>query len=157
MELEHPIEILIRKINEKKVTICVVGLGQVGLPTALSFLKSDYNVVGYDVNKSIGPNIVEGRSHIPEKGFKELIAKFIQSKSFTVATSANVLLDSDVVIICVATPLDDTGFRADMTFLKKAIKDVAKYLTKNKLVVIESTIPPTTMKEFVIPMIEQVI
>jgi UDP-N-acetyl-D-mannosaminuronic acid dehydrogenase len=155
LESEYTIDLLIRKINEKKSTICVVGLGQVGLPTALSFLKSNYNVVGYDVNENLVRNLVEGITHITEKGFKELIAKFIQNKSFTVATSANVLLDSDVVIICVATPLNDTGFRADMTFLKKAIEDVAKCLTKEKLIVIESTIPPTTMKEFVIPMIEQ--
>ena len=152
-ELEYSID-LINKINEKKSAICVVGLGQTGLPTALSFLKLGYSVVGYDVNESLVQNLVEGRSHIPEKGFKELITKFIQNKSFTVTTTANVLSDSDVVIICVATPLDDTGFRADLTFLKKAIEDVAKYLTKEKLIIIESTIPPRTMKEFVIPMIE---
>jgi UDP-N-acetyl-D-mannosaminuronic acid dehydrogenase len=151
---EHSLE-LIKKLDEKQAVICVVGLGQVGLPTALSFLDFGYRVVGYDVNEKLIRYLQEGISPSPEKGVKTLITRFIQNKSFSLSSVTNVLSPADVIIICVATPLDDTGFGADLSFLNRAIEDVTKNLINLKLIVIESTLPPGTMKEYVIPLIEQ--
>jgi UDP-N-acetyl-D-mannosaminuronic acid dehydrogenase len=151
---EHSLE-LIKKLDEKQAVICVVGLGQVGLPTALSFLDFGYRVRGYDVNEKLIRYLQEGISPSPEKGVKALITRFIQNKSFSLSAVTNVLSSADVIIICVATPLDDTGFGADLSFLNRAIEDVTKNLINLKLIVIESTLPPGTMKEYVIPLIEQ--
>lgn len=101
-KLEHPSQ-LVKKINEKKCAICIIGLGQVGLPTALSFLKLGYKVFGYDVNKKLVQNVLQGISHIPEVGFGELITKFINNNSFRVSSVANILSNADVVVVCVAT------------------------------------------------------
>lgn len=143
------------KITERKSLICVIGLGQVGLTAALSYLKEGYKVVGYDVSEKLVQNLSMGLTNIPEKGFKELVTKFRQDNSFTLTTSPDVLSDADIILICVPTPLDSAaGFKADLTYLEKALEDVTRHLTEEKLIIIESSIPPGTMKEFVIPRIE---
>jgi UDP-N-acetyl-D-mannosaminuronic acid dehydrogenase len=154
MELEQAVEELTRKIEEKKSTICIVGLGQVGLPTALSFLKANFKVVGYDINKNLVQSLLEGKSHTLENGFNQLITKFVDNRSFSLSTSPNCLDETDVVIISVPTPLDTKGSKADLTYLGKGLADVAKFLKERKLIVIESSIPPRTMKDYVIPTIE---
>ena len=154
MELEKHAFDIINKIESKTAVICVVGLGQVGLPTALSFLKLGYRVLGYDINEKLIRNLEEGTTPIVEKGFADLVNKFIKSKSFTPSVSSNILASADVIIICVASPLDDTGFAVDMKFITSAIEAVVKYLTTQKLIVIESTLPPGAMKKYIIPLTE---
>lgn len=142
------------KITEKKSLICVIGLGQVGLTTALSFLKEGFKVLGYDVSEKLVQNLSMGITHIPEKGFKEMVTKFQQDNSFTLSTSPDVLSNADIIIICVPTPLDLTGLKADLAYLKRALEDVTRHSMEGKLIIIESSIPPGTMKEFVIPTVE---
>jgi UDP-N-acetyl-D-mannosaminuronic acid dehydrogenase len=154
MEVQRPSFELVNKIEQKAAIICVVGLGQVGLPTALSFLKLGYRVIGYDINEKLVRNIQEGISPLPEKGFKELINRYLKNKSFSLSESSNVLASADVIVICVASPLDDTGFAVDMKFLTSAIESVVKYLTTQKLIIVESTLPPGAMKKYIIPLIE---
>jgi UDP-N-acetyl-D-mannosaminuronic acid dehydrogenase len=144
----------IKKITEKESLLCVIGLGQVGLTAALAFLTEGFKVVGYDVNERLVQDLLNGITHIPEKGFKELVTKFQKDNTFTLTTSPDVLSRADIIIICVPTPLDFTGLNADLTYLKKALEDVSKHLADGKLIIIESTIPPRTMKEFVIPTME---
>jgi UDP-N-acetyl-D-mannosaminuronic acid dehydrogenase len=146
---------LVKKIEEKKAVIGIVGLGQVGLPTALSFLKLGFRVTGYDIDKEVINNLKQGVTSIPEKDFGNLIMRFLQNKSFTLSTSADVLDSPDVIIICVATPLNSTASGANMKFLSSAIEEVAKHFKTPKLIVIESTLPPKTMKEYVIPSLER--
>src|SRR5438093_1105831 len=122
METQLPsLSELVNKIEEKTAVICIVGLGQVGLPTALSFLKLGYRVIGYDTNEELVRNLEEGITAFPEKGFEDLIDRFLKSKSFTMSAFSNVLASADVVIICVASPLDSTGLAVDMKFLRSAI------------------------------------
>ncbi len=154
MEVERPSFELVNKIEQKAAVICIVGLGQVGLPTALSFLKLGYRVIGYDINEKLVRNLEQGISPLPEKGFKDLINTYLKNKSFSLSESSNVLASADVIIICVASPLDDTGFAVDMKFLTSAIEAVAKYLTAQKLIVVESTLPPGAMKKYIIPLTE---
>lgn len=146
---------LIKKIEEKKAVICIVGLGQVGLPTALSFLRLGYRVIGYDIDKRLISNLRHGITSIPEKDFSDIITRFLQSKSFGLSASADVLPSADVIIICVATPLNKSSSGADMKFLKSAIEEIAEHLTALKLIVVESTLPPKTMKEYIIPELER--
>src|SRR6185503_17076012 len=117
---------LVKKIEEKKAVICIVGLGQVGLPTALSFLRLGYKVIGYDIDKKLISNLRHGITSIPEKDFSDIITRFLQNESFGLSASADVLPSADVIIICVATPLNKSGSGANMKFLKSAIEEVAK-------------------------------
>jgi UDP-N-acetyl-D-mannosaminuronic acid dehydrogenase len=146
---------LVRKLDKKTAVICIIGLGQVGLPTALSFLKSGYKVSGYDVNEKLIRNLKGGLSPLPEQGFKDLINRFIKKSLFSLSFLPDVIASSDVIIVCVPTPLDNTSYSADMRFMKIAIESVARYLTTVKLIIIESTIPPGSMKNYIIPLIER--
>jgi len=146
---------IVRKLNRKTAVICVIGLGQVGIPTALSFLKLGYKVIGFDINIKLIRNLKEGLNPLPEQGFKDLVNRFIDINLFSLSHHPDVLSSADVIIVCVPTPLDNTSFTADMKFMQSALESVAKYLTTVKLIIIESTIPPGSMKSYIIPLVER--
>ena len=144
---------LLRRIEEKNVIIAVVGLGQVGLPTALSFLNAGFNVIGYDTDLKLISELSKGRTRILEKGIKEILESGLSSSRITFTNSSKYLLNVDVVIICVPTPLSE-GKQVDLSYLKKSMTELARKMNFKKLVIVESSIPPMTMKEFIIPLIE---
>jgi UDP-N-acetyl-D-mannosaminuronic acid dehydrogenase len=127
----------------------------VGLPTALCVLNANYRVIGVDRDKELIRLLASGKSSIPESGFENLIENFLSSKLFTVSTSSSLLSETDIIIICVPTPLDDLTLTADLSYLKNALTDIAILLNKQKLIIIESTIPPTTIRNVVIPHLEK--
>jgi UDP-N-acetyl-D-mannosaminuronic acid dehydrogenase len=145
----------IKKITEKKSLLCIVGLGQVGLTAALAFLREGFRVVGYDVSEKLVEHLSKGITQIPEKAFGDLIIRFRKDNKFTVTNSPEVIADADIIIVCVPTPLDHTGLKADLTYLRNALEDVSKHVAQGRLIIVESTIPPETMKKFVIPTIEK--
>jgi UDP-N-acetyl-D-mannosaminuronic acid dehydrogenase len=145
---------LLRKIKDKSAIIGVVGLGQVGLPTALSFTKSGFTVLGFDINKKLVWNLRKGKTQIPEERIRKLLLRGIQKNTFRLSAASDILEDSDVIVICVPTPLSESS-SVSLKNLHNALKDVAKYLiVSNKLVIIESSIPPLTMDTMVIPTLE---
>jgi UDP-N-acetyl-D-mannosaminuronic acid dehydrogenase len=144
----------IKKIADKDSVLCIVGLGQVGLTAALSFLREGFRLIGYDVNKKLVEDLSKGITYIPENGFKDLVTKFQKDNRFKLSTNPDLLSDADIITICVPTPLDPNGLKADLTYLGQALEDVSKYLSDGKLIIIESSIPPRTMKDFVIPTLE---
>ena len=155
IEIEGHYRELARKIEEKTANICVVGLGQVGLPTALSFLKLGYKVIGLDINELLIQKLKAGKCPLPENGFSNLLTTFLQNRSLSLSSTPDVLSGADVIIICVPTPLEDNGHTADMIFMRTAIVSIAGYLKNLKLIIVESTIPPGSMKHFIIPLMEQ--
>ncbi len=140
---------------KKKAVIGVLGLGQVGLPTALCVLNADYRVIGIDRNRELIKYISSGKSPLPESGFDNLIKNFLSNNLLTVSTSSSLLLETDVIIVCVPTPLDGLTLSADLSYLKNALTEISVLLNKPKLVIIESTIPPATIKNVVIPHLEK--
>lgn len=145
---------LFQEIESRTSTVCVLGLGQVGIPTALSLIKIGFKVIGYDVNKELVSDLKRGICRIPEHGFGELISDYVKSGLFVPTFDKDALSKANVVIICVPTPLDDRTKKPDLTFLQNALKIVASNLDKEKLIVLESTIPPRTMTDLVIPTLE---
>jgi UDP-N-acetyl-D-mannosaminuronic acid dehydrogenase len=141
-------------IIEKRSIICIIGLGQVGLPIALSFLKAGFKVVGYDTNEALIRDLSSGRCHLLEQGLDRLTELFIKNGTFRVGTDSGLIDRADVVVICVPTPLDATGSKVDLTYIKKAVEDVTEHLQGTKLIVVESSIPPGTMRDYIIPAIE---
>lgn len=145
-----------RKIKEKDVTIIVLGLGQVGIPTAISFLESGFRVIGFDINGAQVEKLNAGISTIPEKGLDDLIAKHIKAGTFFATQSSDAMVDADVVIICVATPLNKSRTGADLSALNEALSSVGKKLNHMMLIIVECTVPPRTIKDVIIPQLEQV-
>ncbi len=145
---------LLEKIKRKEANIMILGLGQVGLPTAVALLECGYSVNGFDIDKSRVDQINSGVSPIPEKNFNKILAKYLNGKKFSATNNPDSLLEADVIIVCVATPLNLSRTNADLGMLGQAIMTVAYKLDRMKLIIIESTIPPGTMKNYVIPKVE---
>jgi len=146
---------LLSKIENNDAKICVIGLGQVGLPTALTFCQSGFEVIGHDINKDLLSTLNRSKAPFEEKGLEELLKSCIVSNRFH--TNSNVeesVRNVDVIIICVATPLTNS-IMPDLSYLEKACQSISTLSLENKLVIIESSIPPGTFKGMVLPILEK--
>jgi UDP-N-acetyl-D-mannosaminuronic acid dehydrogenase len=136
--------------------IVIVGTGYVGIPVAVMFANKSFNVVGINrtkdkvdlINKGICP--IEG----DEPNLPELLAKVIKEKKLTATTDYSACKNADAILICVETPFDSDKWEPKYDSLKSALKSVAENLTKGSLVIVESTIAPTTMDTLVKPILE---
>jgi UDP-N-acetyl-D-mannosaminuronic acid dehydrogenase len=148
---------LVSRIRKKDAEIGVVGLGQVGLPTALSFVKGGFNVTGYDTNSALVNSLSQGITMITENDIKDLLVRAISDKKILFSSSSRSLINSDVVVICVPTPLG-TNLEPDLSYLTKAITEIGSCCikSKKKLIIIESSIPPTTMSVLVSSKLERI-
>ena len=124
----------------KKIKICVIGLGYIGLPTALLFAKAGFCVVGFDVNKKKINELNNKVIPFVEPGLKEL---FEDAKDNFRASDK--IEHADIFIICVPTPITKQK-SCDLDFVKKAAKSVSDVLRKGDLVILESTVSPGTTK-----------
>ena len=97
-------QILQDKINKKKAQICIIGLGYVGLPLAVAFGKKGYSVVGFDNSQSRIARLKKGENYIVDVDSKEVLS-LIKKNKFLPTTNPKVLSTSDIIIICVPTPL----------------------------------------------------
>jgi len=142
-------------VKNGKLTISVIGLGRVGLPTALFFAEAGAKVIGVDINKQKVANLNKGKTYISEPGLETLLQKVLKNSSFTATTNtAKAVSQSDAVMICVPTPLNKTK-QPDYSSLKNACMHVAKNLKASTLVMIESTVSPETTEKLVKPILEK--
>jgi UDP-N-acetyl-D-glucosamine dehydrogenase len=142
-------EDLIKKFKNKTAKIAILGLGYVGLPLAVVFGEAGYQVTGVDPDKRKIDSLVEGKSYIPDVK-TEVVAKLVKDGRFTSTTDFSVLKEMDAVSICVPTPLRKTG-DPDMSFIISATEELAKYMHKGMVVVLESTTYPGTTRELLLP------
>lgn len=141
------------KINNKQARVAVIGLGYVGLPLALAFAEKGFKVVGIDTSVERVGRIASLKSYITDVP-STLIAKLVLKKAFQASTNFDLLSESDVVIICVPTPLK-RKYTPDISYIVSAVKSVAKHLHKDMLVVLESTTYPGTTEELIKPELEK--
>jgi UDP-N-acetyl-D-glucosamine dehydrogenase len=142
---------LTKRIEKLNARICIMGLGYVGLPLALSFCKKGYFVYGLDTNSARIDNLKKGKHYITDADPKDVLCQ-IKRGFFSPSINPKVLANSDVVIICVPTPLKKVKI-PDIRYVVKASKMVAKYLKKGQLVILESTSYPTTTREVILPIL----
>jgi len=130
-----------------KKSICVVGLGYIGLPTAVMFANHGHQVHGVDVNEKAISMIQNKQLHIEENGLQERLNKAIDSGALTVSTKP---IKADVFIIAVPSPIkaDKT---ADLEYVRKATASTVPFLEKGNLVILESTVPPRTVEDVMMP------
>ncbi|MFQ5887959.1 MAG: nucleotide sugar dehydrogenase [Candidatus Hydrothermarchaeales archaeon] len=148
-------EDLKRKIEEKSSVIGIIGMGYVGLPMASLFASRGYRVKGADINKKLVKKINAGTSPINETGLKEIIKEGVGEGRLTATTDVDgVVKESDVIVIVVQTPINEEN-RPNLTAFKSACNTVAGSISKGKLVLVESTVPPGTMENMVVPILEK--
>jgi len=131
--------------------ITVVGQGYVGLPLAMEASKAGFTVYGMDNNKEKIKMLNDGKSII-EDLTDDVIKKNIDSKNYIPTTNQDVLGKSQVILICVPTPLS-TDHRPDLTALISATSTVGKNLKVGSLVIVESTIEPGTCRNVLLPIL----
>lgn len=129
--------------------IAVVGLGYIGLPTALLLAKHGHEVAGFDVNVKKIEGLSQGNLPFTEKGMEEL---FVEAKARFQPTL--VLAPAEAYILAVPTPVT-ADHRCDLSFVKKATESVAGVLKRGDLVVLESTVAPGTTEGMVKQILEK--
>ena len=130
--------------------INVIGLGYIGLPTALMFAAHGNEVVGTDYNAAIVEKLQAGELSFEEKGLPELFQSAVASGiQFTTAYQK-----TDLYIVAVPTPYDKASKRIDPRYVIGAVQDVMQVCPKGATVVVESTISPGTIDRFVRPVVE---
>jgi UDP-N-acetyl-D-glucosamine dehydrogenase len=142
-----------RRIQQKKAKIAVVGLGYVGLPLALEFAKKGFGVSGIEIDKDRLRHIKKKKSYITDVTSKEL-KQVLSSGKFKAYQDFSVLKETDVIIICVPTPLK-RKYHPDISYIKQAVRSISKNLKKGSLIILESTTYPGTTEEVILPILEQ--
>ncbi len=142
-------ETLIKKLREKDVHIGILGLGYVGLPLAVVFGEAGFKVTGFDPDSRKVDALTRGVSYIPDVK-TEAIEKLVRSGNLSATSDFSRLQEMDAVSICVPTPLRQTG-DPDMSFIISATDELAKYMHKGMVVVLESTTYPGTTREVLLP------
>jgi UDP-N-acetyl-D-mannosaminuronic acid dehydrogenase len=135
------------KIN----SVCILGLGYIGLPTACMFAQSGLTVIGVDVNQRIVSSLQNGEIHIYEPGLHEVAHEALTSGKLIIQDCPS---PADAFVIAVPTPFYDDK-KADLRAVKSAAGSIVPYLSKGNLVVLESTSPPLTTVDIVAPILEQ--
>ena len=131
--------------------LVVIGLGYVGLPLALEASRAGLTVTGLDLNERTVELLNAGRSHIGDIEDREVAA--IRASGFAATTDESVLARTDAVVVCVPTPLSESG-GPDLAMVEAACAAVSRHLRPGTLVVLESTTYPGTTDDVVRPILE---
>ncbi|MGG0655743.1 nucleotide sugar dehydrogenase [Rummeliibacillus pycnus] len=133
--------------------LCTIGLGYIGLPTSIMFAKHNVNVVGVDVKKEVVDSLNGGRIHLEEPGLQEALEEVISMGTFKAAYAPE---KADTFIISVPTPnLNDQYKSCDLTYVLSAVKSVLPYIESGNTIIVESTIAPRSMDDYVRPLVEE--
>jgi UDP-N-acetyl-D-mannosaminuronic acid dehydrogenase len=132
-------------------SLCVLGLGYIGLPTASTFATHGLRVVGVDVNRRIVDVLRNGEVHIQEPGLRGLVQTAFGSGNLRVAEQPEA---SDAFLIAVPTPIQSDK-RADLSAVRAAARAIVPALRPGNLVVLESTSPPRTTVDVLAPILAE--
>ena len=129
----------------------VIGLGYIGLPTALMMASHGVEVIGTDYNKELVATLNAGKTTFKEKGLDELFQNALNA-GIKFTTEYQV---TDTYIVSVPTPYDKFSKKVDACYVVEAVKDVMRVCPKGATVVVESTVSPGTIDKYVRPVIEE--
>ncbi|QDQ01303.1 nucleotide sugar dehydrogenase [Lysinibacillus fusiformis] len=128
-------------------SICVVGLGYIGLPTAVMFANHGIKVHGVDVNPAAVKSIQEKKLHIEENGLQERLNKAVDEGFLTASTTPQ---EADVFIVAVPSPINPDN-TANLEYVRQATASIVPFVKKGNLVILESTVPPKTVEHVMLP------
>ena len=131
--------------------INVIGLGYIGLPTALMMASHGVEVVGTDYNEHLVATLNSGHTTFKEEGLDELFRNALNA-GIRFSTEYQV---TDTYIVSVPTPYDKVSKKVDASYVVAAVKSVLEVAPKGATIVVESTVSPGTMEKFVRPAVEE--
>ena len=133
------------------MNVSVLGLGYIGLPTAAMLACAGHRVVGVDVNEAVLNEIRSGCGHVAELDVRALIRSALASGNLTLSSA--VPHGADAYLLCVPTPT--LGHKPDLRYVEQAAAAVADAVDEGGLIVLESTVPPGTIENVVVPALER--
>ena len=146
-------EQLAEKIRSKTARVGVVGLGYVGLPLAVEYAQTGYDVVGIDLSEGKCARVNAGDSYVGDV-LSTVLEPLASSGKLRATTDFSVIGELDTINIAVPTPLRKTK-DPDMSYIVAACEEIAKYFHSGMLIILESTTYPGTTDELVLPMLEK--
>jgi nucleotide sugar dehydrogenase len=132
-------------------SVAIIGQGYVGLPLALHAARAGLRVTGIERNARIVDQLNQGKSHVDDIADSHI--REILDAGYRVSTDSAMLAESDVVVICVPTPLSPDG-GPDLRAEEGATRDIAANLRRGQTVVLESTTYPGTTEDVLLPLLE---
>lgn len=138
-------------MGDSSKVVTIVGQGYVGLPLAQAASAAGWKVIGLDVSDAVVARLNAGESHVDDLSNEDIAA--MVENGYEATVDAAVVSESDVVVICVPTPLGDAG-APDLKYVESACQNVGEHLTKDTLVILESTTYPGTTEDFCVPILE---
>lgn len=150
------LQALEQAIISKTARLGVVGLGYVGLPVACLFAKAGFHTVGLDVIRERVETINAGDNPILgiEPNLAELIQEVVSTGAMRATSDYNDLRTADVVIVAVQTPIEESDHKPRYEHMRSALQALGKVLKPYALVIVESTLAPSTMRDVIIPELE---
>ena len=141
------------RLSQKEISAAVIGVGYVGLPLSYEMAKAGFEVVGIDDSEKVVRSVNAGENHIPEV-LDVNLSKMVESGQLRITQSFKPIRDTDVISICVPTPLDDNK-NPDTGFIEDVLERSRPYLHPGQLIVLESTTYPGTTQEVICPIVKE--
>ena len=150
------VEDVLESLNSKTLRVCVIGIGRIGLPTALSFAKSGLQTIGVDINEKLVENINSGKFPLKdEPGYDEIFDSVLKTKKFSATTKIeDTVPNSDLILLSLPTPMDENNI-PDYSALRTVASKLSDILSPNSLVIVESTVEPGFIEDEMISLISK--
>ena len=142
-----------KKIHNRTAKIGVIGLGYVGLPLAIEFVRSGFNVVGIDIDENKINSINQGKNYIKDVD-DNLLNKAVKESKLSATSDFSVVKDMDSISICVPTPLNKQK-DPDISFIISVMEKIKNYIHSDMTIILESTTYPGSTKELILPYVEK--
>jgi len=145
-----------KSLDLQSLRVCVIGIGRIGLPTALSFAKSGLQTIGVDINENLVNNINSGIFPLKdEPGYEEIFNDVLIKKTFSATTKIeDAVPNSDLILLSLPTPMDEHNI-PDYSALISVASKLSEILSPNSLVIVESTIEPGFIEHDMISLISK--
>ena len=145
-----------KSLNSKSLRVCVIGIGRIGLPTALSFAKSGLQTIGVDINEKLVEDINSKKFPLKdEPGYEDIFYDVLEKKLFSATTNIqNAVSNSDLILLSLPTPMDENNI-PNYYALTTVGSQLSEILIPNSLVIVESTIEPGFIENEMISIISK--
>ena len=152
----NSIDHLSQSLDSKTLRVCVIGIGRIGLPTALSFAQSGLQTIGVDINENLVQNIASGKFPLKdEPGYEKIFNDVINEKKFSATTNIDEAVpNSDLILLSLPTPMDENNI-PDYSALRIVASKLSDILSPNSLVIVESTIEPGFIEDEMVSIISK--
>ena len=144
---------LIKKIDARSAKVGVIGLGYVGLPLAIEFVKAGFEVTGIDVDEKKVNFINSGTNYIKDVD-DSILKQTVEQNSLTATTDFSVVNSLDAISICVPTPLNKEK-NPDISYIVSVMDEIKNYLHPDMIIILESTTYPGSTRELILPYFEK--